>query len=120
MHELLSHPDWRGLILPALIPLFLATLAAEAVRFRGRGYFQLRDTLTSFAIGALYVLVDSLVIVTLVALVFHWVYAHRLVTLDMAPLSFLALLLLVELGYYVFHRAGRRARTATRPPSPAR
>lgn len=110
MHELLSHLDWRGLVLPALIPLFMATLAAEAVRFRGRGYFQLRDTLTSFGIGLLYLLLDSAVIVTLVALVFHWVYAHRLVNLTMGPLSFVALLLLVELGYYVFHRAGHRIR----------
>lgn len=110
MDFLSSHLDWRGLLLPAMVPLFLAALLAEAARFRGQGRFLLRDSCASIGLGALYMVFDTLVTVTLVAMIFHWAYGHALFSISMTPLTGLLLFLLLEFCYYVFHRASHRIR----------
>ena len=110
MLEALQHLDWRTLVLPAMVPIFIAVLLAEWIRFRGRGRFLLRDTAASMGLGALYMVFDTLVTVTLVALLFNWAYQHRLFTVTMTPLTGALLFVLLEFFYYWFHRASHRIR----------
>ncbi|ASK34688.1 sterol desaturase [Alcanivorax sp. N3-2A] len=110
MNDLFSQLDWRALVLPAMVPLFLAALLAEAARFRGHGRFLARDSFASIGLGALYMVFDTLVTVTLVALVFQWAWHHRLFDITMTPLTGVLLFALLELCYYAFHRASHRVR----------
>ncbi|NQY85786.1 MAG: sterol desaturase family protein, partial [Alcanivorax sp.] len=110
MNDLLQQLDWRTLVLPAMVPVFVAVLIAEAWRFRGQGRLTLKDSMASMGLGSLYMVFDTLVTVTLVALIFSWAYQHRLFDITMTPLTGLLLFVSLEFCYYWFHRASHRIR----------
>ncbi|MBL4714531.1 MAG: sterol desaturase family protein [Alcanivorax sp.] len=110
MNDLLQQLDWRTLVLPAMVPIFVAVLIAEAWRFRGQGRLTLKDSMASMGLGSLYMVFDTLVTVTLVALIFSWAYQHRLFDITMTPLTGLLLFVSLEFCYYWFHRASHRIR----------
>ena len=110
MNDLLQQLDWRTLVLPAMVPVFVAVLIAEAWRFRGQGRLTLKDSMASMGLGSLYMVFDTLVTVTLVALIFSWAYQHRLFDITMTPLTGVLLFLSLEFCYYWFHRASHRIR----------
>ena len=115
-----THTEWRDWLLVLLAPVFMAVVAVEWWRFRhatratpdGRSapVYDLRDSLASLNLGGVYTLLDVLIVVTLVLPAMAWVHEQRLTTIDITPLSFLALYLGVELCYYGFHRASHRIR----------
>jgi sterol desaturase/sphingolipid hydroxylase (fatty acid hydroxylase superfamily) len=105
--ELTEARDW---LLPALAPLFLLAVAIEWWRWRGQGRHDLKDTLASLNLGGVYTLVDVALVIALVLPAMAWVWAQRLFTIEVTPLSFAALYLGVELCYYGFHRASHRIR----------
>ena len=110
MNDLLQQLDWRTLVLPAMVPVFVAVLIAEAWRFRGQGRLTLKDSMASMGLGSLYMVFDTLVTVTLVALIFSWAYQHRLFDITMTPLTGLLLFVSLEFCYYWFHRASHLIR----------
>src|SRR3982751_1329422 len=101
------HFDWRDLTLLILSPIFGVFLAMEAWRFRRTGVFDFRDSFDSLNSGGSYLVADLLLLVVLVLPAMGWVYEHRLFTIDVTPLRFVGLFLLVEFLYYGFHRGSR-------------
>ncbi|WP_177412345.1 sterol desaturase family protein [Pseudomonas cavernicola] len=107
---LVEQIDLRRDLLLILTPLFIATLGGEWLALRRRGVFKMRDSLASLGLGAIYLVGDALLVAFMVLPVYHLVYAARLLDFEMTPLAFIALLLLLELCYYGFHRASHRIR----------
>jgi len=115
-----THTEWSDWLLVLLAPVFMAVVGVEWWRFRHAKrrapdgstppIYDLRDSLDSLNLGGFYTLLDVLIVVTLVLPAMDWVFAHRLASIDITPLSFLALYLGVELCYYGFHRASHRIR----------
>ncbi|MFT4979990.1 MAG: sterol desaturase/sphingolipid hydroxylase (fatty acid hydroxylase superfamily) [Myxococcota bacterium] len=99
------------LILLAL-PVFIVTIIAEwrrTLQPGARGHYLLPDTAASLAMGAGYLIIQGLFKAAPIAL-YGWLYQHRLFDIEMGLLGCLALLLLDDLTYYVFHRAHHEVR----------
>lgn len=115
-HAWVSQTETRDWLLVLLTPLFFATVVIEWLRFRRTdkagqtAVYELRDSLDSMNLGGVYTVLDVLIVATLVLPAMDWVYAHRLVSIEVTPLSFAALYLGVEFCYYWFHRASHRIR----------
>ena len=93
------------------LPLTLLLAAAEWWRFRRTDRFDLGDSLASTVMGASYILLaEGLMVVAVVVPLFHWAYKFRLATLELTPLGLVVLFLLVDLCFYLFHRAAHRIR----------
>ncbi|HEX5312978.1 sterol desaturase family protein [Aquabacterium sp.] len=108
--SILAETDWRDWFLIGLTPLFVLVVALEWWRFRKTRIYDWRDSLASMNLGGAYMLVDVLWVVAVILPAMDWVYAHRLTTIEVTPLSFVALYLGVEFCYYWFHRASHRIR----------
>jgi len=103
-------PTSQILMLLAL-PLTLLLAAAEWWHFRAADNFNLRDSLASIVLGLSYVTVaEGFVVIAVVVPVFHWFYQLRLTTMTISPLSLLALFLVVDFCFYLFHLAAHRVR----------
>ena len=111
------HVDWRDALLMLLSPLFFAVVAVEWWHFRQRDrrsakpVYDLRDSLDSMTLGGVYTALDVVLVLAFVLPAMGWVFEHhRISTIELTPLSFLALYLGVEFCYYWFHRASHRIR----------
>ena len=103
-------PTSQILMLLAL-PLTLLLAAAEWWHFRATDKFKLPDSMASIVLGLTYVAVaEGFVVIAVVAPVFHWCYQFRLATITISPLSLLALFLVVDFCFYLFHLAAHRVR----------
>lgn len=98
------------LTLLSLVPVFMLFLAAEAWHFHGRGVFHLPDTTASLSLGGLYLVADAVFMALLVLVVYNFVHAHRLFTIELNAWTLVLLFGLVEFCYYWFHRASHRIR----------
>ena len=106
LNPLLAATDWRDWFLIGLTPLFVLVVALEWWRFRKTRIYDWRDSLASMNLGGAYMLVDVLWVVAVILPAMDWVYAHRLTTIEVTPLSFAALYLGVEFCYYWFPGSG--------------
>ncbi|MBH1987143.1 MAG: sterol desaturase family protein [Burkholderiales bacterium] len=115
------HVDWQDALLMLLSPVFFAVVAVEWWHFRqaarprnaspAKPVYDLRDSLDSMTLGGVYTALDVVLVLAFVLPAMGWVFEHhRLSTIELTPLSFLALYLGVEFCYYGFHRASHRIR----------
>jgi sterol desaturase/sphingolipid hydroxylase (fatty acid hydroxylase superfamily) len=93
------------------IPIILILAFLEYLHFRRDNKFGLKDTIASVFMGGGYVLLsEGIVVFAIVYPAFQWVYQYRLLTIDITPTSFVALFLLVDLLFYLFHLAAHKIR----------
>ena len=99
---------------PYAIPVFFATMVAEWWLLQRKGvrrdaHYEKRDWFASMCMG-----VGSLVAGAIVAPLFHgvmnYVYAHRLTTIEVTPLTYLLLFLSEDFAYYWLHRLSHERR----------
>ena len=103
-------PASQLLTLSAL-PIILMLATIEWFHFRRTEIFEVRDSAASIAMGAVYVLVaEGVMVVALVLPAYEWLYQFRLLSLELTPTSLLALFLLVDFCFYLFHLAAHRVR----------
>jgi len=103
-------PASQLLTLSAL-PIILLLATVEWFHFRRTGIFEVRDSIASIAMGAVYVLVaEGVMVVALVLPAYEWLYQFRLFTQQLTPASLLVLFLLVDFCFYLFHLAAHRIR----------
>ena len=103
-------PASQLLTLSAL-PVILLLATVEWFHFRRTGIFEVRDSIASIAMGAVYVLVaEGVMVVALVLPAYEWLYQFRLFTQQLTPASLLVLFLLVDFCFYLFHLAAHRIR----------
>jgi sterol desaturase/sphingolipid hydroxylase (fatty acid hydroxylase superfamily) len=107
----------RDALLLLLSPVFLAAIVCEWLGFARRvrrtasgPIFDLADTWASLGLGAVYSVLDVVLVLAFVLPAMDAVHAHRLLTIDVNAWTFAALYLGVELCYYGFHRASHRIR----------
>ena len=108
--NLLTTLDAKQWLLFVLFPLFLVVAALEALHFRGKPIYELRDSAASMALGASYLVFELMLYALFVWAIFDRTYQFRLVTIAINPLSFLALYLAVDFLFYVYHRTAHRVR----------
>lgn len=110
------HVDWRDAFLMLLSPVFFAVVVAEWLRMRGekrqgKAVYDWRDSRDSMVLGGVYTWLDVLLVLVFVLPAMNWVHTHhRLASIELTPLSFVALYLGVEFCYYWFHRTSHRVR----------
>lgn len=93
------------------LPIILALSAVEWLHFRQSDKFGLKDSAASCVMGGAYLLLsEGLMVLAVVVPAFNWLYQFRLFTLEITPLSFIALFLLVDFLFYLFHLAAHRIR----------
>ncbi|HUN93812.1 MAG TPA: sterol desaturase family protein [Burkholderiaceae bacterium] len=107
-----SHDADPALLLLAMGPVFLLSIAVEAWHWhrRGRAIYAWRDVASNAALALMHQGADAFVLWLFVRTVYTFCYEHGLHLFPRATLSFLALLLLQDLLYYGFHRASHRIR----------
>jgi len=99
------------LLMLVALPLTLILAAAEWIHFRHSDTFEARDSLASVIMGAGYILLaEGFVVIALVYPAYEWLYRFRVFTQDVTPASILALFLLVDFCFYLFHLAAHRIR----------
>jgi sterol desaturase/sphingolipid hydroxylase (fatty acid hydroxylase superfamily) len=106
----LSAIDPKQWLLFVLFPVFLLVAALEALHFRGKPIYALKDSAASMALGASYLILELLLYALFVWAIFDWAYQFRQQTIEMNPLSFFALYLAVDFLFYVYHRTAHRVR----------
>ncbi|MCC1495871.1 sterol desaturase family protein [Alcanivorax sp. 1008] len=102
--------DPKQLILVAMLPLFSLTVVLEAWRFRHTDIYSLKDSAASMALGVGYVLLEVVVNALFVFTVLNWVYQYRLMTIEITPLTFIGLYLLIDLLFYGYHVVAHKVR----------
>lgn len=95
----------------AALPIILLLALAEWWHFRGKGKFELKDSIASIAMGGAYILVaEGIMVVAIVIPAFDWFYQFRLTTVEINLWSLIALVLLVDFCFYLFHLGAHRIR----------
>ena len=103
-------PASQSLTLLAL-PIVLTLSAIEWLHFRRSDKFALKDSAASCVMGGAYILLaEGVMVLAFVVPAFNWLYQFRLFSIEITPLSFIALFLLVDLLFYLFHLAAHRIR----------
>jgi len=99
------------------VPVFVALMVVEGLLLAGRrrrgerslvGY-EARDTRTSLLMGVGNVVVSG-VVKGVTAVLFFWLYEHRLFDLGTGPRVWVALFFAEDLTYYAWHRASHEVR----------
>ncbi|MBB5017037.1 sterol desaturase/sphingolipid hydroxylase (fatty acid hydroxylase superfamily) [Chitinivorax tropicus] len=101
-----------GLILLALAPIFVLTIAIEAWYWHGkRAMYTWRDTLSNAALALMHQASDALFLWAFVKTAYLWVYQHGPQWVAMPnPWGVVCLFILQDFLYYWFHRASHRIR----------
>ncbi len=97
-------------LITAAIPFFFLFMGVEAFvgRRNNRRVFRGPDVVTDLSLGTLQTVV-GVVAAALIAGVYHWVFAHRLVTPTGHPVVvFMCTFIAVDFFYYWFHRCAHR------------
>ena len=106
----LASVDAKQWLLFAMFPAFLGASALEAWHFRGADIYQWRDSAASIVLGGSYLVAEAALYALFVWSIFGWCYEFRVTTITITPASFLALYLLVELCFWVYHFASHKVR----------
>ena len=102
--------DPKQWLLFVLFPFFVAAAAFEAWRFRGTSIYKWQDSLASMALGTSYLVFEVLLYALFVWNIYDWCYQFRLTTIEITPLSFVALYLLIELFFWIYHFTAHKVR----------
>lgn len=102
--------DPKQWLLFALFPLFLFVAALEAWHFRGTQIYNWQDSAASMALGTSYLVGEVLLYALFVWGIYDWCYQFRLTTIDITAWSFLALFLLVDFCFWVYHVTAHKVR----------
>lgn len=102
--------DTKQWLLFALFPAFLLVAALEAWHFRGRAIYKLQDSAASMVLGGSYLVAELALYVLFVWNVFDWCYQFRITTIEITPVSFLALYLAVEFCFWIYHFTSHKVR----------
>jgi sterol desaturase/sphingolipid hydroxylase (fatty acid hydroxylase superfamily) len=98
-------------IVPFAVPLFVLAIVIEMVwaARHAPGAYEPADTLTSLLMGLGSTVIGGL-FAGLIAIAAGWLYAHRLATLPVVWWTWIAVFVLDDFNYYVFHRLAHRVR----------
>jgi len=110
--DLASRAARDGLdVVPFAVPLFIVAIAIEMVWAARRAptAYEPGDTLTSLLMG-LGSSIAGLVVAGAILLGAGWLYAHRMVTVPVTWWSWIAVFVLDDFNYYLFHRSAHRVR----------
>jgi sterol desaturase/sphingolipid hydroxylase (fatty acid hydroxylase superfamily) len=101
-----------GLVLLALAPVFLLSIALEAWYWRRRNpaIYSFRDTLSNAALALMHQASDAFFLWLMVRTIYTWLYERGLQAMPLSAWGFVLLLLLQDFLYYWFHRASHRIR----------
>lgn len=110
LNTLLTSVDVKEWLLVLMTPFFVTALALEWLHFRGSNIFLLKDSFASVSLGGIYLVIEGLFQALLLVHIYGFIYAHRLMTIEITPLTFFALFVGLEFCYYWFHRASHRIR----------
>jgi len=110
LNTLLTSVDVKEWLLVLMTPFFVAALALEWLHYRGSNIFLFKDSVASVSLGGIYLVIEGLFQALLLVHIYGFVYAHRLMTIEITPLTFIALFIGLEFFYYWFHRASHRIR----------
>ena len=111
IHTLFATLPTSQLLTLSALPIILLLAAVEWFHFRRTEIFELRDSATSIAMGAVYILMaEGVMVVALVLPAYEWLYQFRVITQDLTPASLLLLFLLVDFCFYLFHLSAHRVR----------
>jgi sterol desaturase/sphingolipid hydroxylase (fatty acid hydroxylase superfamily) len=98
-------------VVPFAVPLFILAIVVEmvwAARHAPTAY-EPADTLTSLLMG-LGSSVAGFLVAAAILLASGWLYAHRVVTVPVTWWSWIAVFVLDDFNYYLFHRSAHRVR----------
>lgn len=102
--------DAKQLFLVAMMPLFGLTIFAEAWRFRHTKVYSLKDSLASLTLGSSYILLEVVVNALFVFAILQWVYSYRIMDIPINGWTFLALFVLIDFLFYVYHFTAHKVR----------
>jgi sterol desaturase/sphingolipid hydroxylase (fatty acid hydroxylase superfamily) len=103
-------PPSQLLMLLAL-PLTLLLAGIEWIHYRHSEKFEIRDSMASIGMGAVYIfMAEGFLVIAVVLPAYSWLYQFRLLTQTITPISLLVFLLLVDFCFYLFHLAAHRIR----------
>ena len=95
----------------AALPITLALAVVECWRLRHTNIYDWRDSLVSSLMGGAYVLLaEGVMVLAFVVPAFNWLYTYRITTVAINPWTILALFVIVDLCFYLFHLAAHRIR----------
>ncbi|MBU3740440.1 MAG: sterol desaturase family protein [Rhodoferax sp.] len=106
-------PDWKQVFLQGLTPLFLLATLIEWRHMKsvGRGnVFKGKDVAVNMLLGVGYQLLELVWWALFISALLNGLYALRIQTIELTPLSFLGLMFGLEFCYYWFHRGSHRIR----------
>ncbi len=110
LNTLLTSVDVKEWLLVLMTPFFVAALALEWLHYRGSNIYLFKDSVASVSLGGIYLVVEALFQALLLVHIYGFIYDHRLMTIEITPLTFFALFIGLEFSYYWFHRASHRIR----------
>lgn len=109
--QVLSALPMSQVLMFSALPIVLLMAIAEFLYFRGTDKYEVKDSLASIVMGGFYLLVaEGFVVVFLVIPTFDWVQQFSLMTIEMSLASIIALALLVDFLFYLFHLAAHHVR----------
>jgi sterol desaturase/sphingolipid hydroxylase (fatty acid hydroxylase superfamily) len=109
-HLMATLPPSQLLMLLAL-PLTLLLAGIEWIHYRHSEKFEIRDSMASIGMGAVYIfMAEGFLVIAVVLPAYSWLYQFRLLTQTITPISLLVFLLLVDFCFYLFHLAAHRIR----------
>jgi sterol desaturase/sphingolipid hydroxylase (fatty acid hydroxylase superfamily) len=106
-------PDWKQVFLQGLTPLFLLATMIEWRHMRKAqraDVFKGKDVAVNMLLGLGYQTLELVWWGLFISALLNGLYALRIQTLELTPLSFAALMFGLEFCYYWFHRASHRIR----------
>ena len=106
----LADIDPKQWLLFGLFPAFLVGAAIEFLHFRGTDVYNLQDSLASMVLGASYLIFEVALYALFVWGIYDWCYQYRLASIAITPLTFLALYLLVDFFFWIYHFTAHKVR----------
>lgn len=109
-HQWALSLDSKQWLLFALFPFFLLTIAVEYWHYHETDIYDIKDSCAGIVLGAGYLVFEVLFFALFVWSVFDWAYQFRLLTIEITPLSFLLLYIIMDLLFYAYHFVAHHTR----------